>query len=234
MNPGGVDRSVTWTDLEEQQGDWQRLFDWRLEPARVPQRPVSGRAAPIRQRIENAAREAIAESIFSGGRRDFEVAETRRRDVRSAVSCRRTTVMRRRPKAASGCSESGGGSRPIGPPTTTPGCRNTRVTTSRPSPVYMAGYRMIFEQDVTDLAHDAASVRPRNPRLRSAICAPPGRNLFPVPPVLAGSICTKAGESAPAAKNASRPTAPDRRTMMCATGWTTTAGSRLERARSSG
>src|ERR1019366_9924816 len=32
MNPGGVDRSVMWTDLEEHQGEWQRLFDWGRSP----------------------------------------------------------------------------------------------------------------------------------------------------------------------------------------------------------
>jgi hypothetical protein len=33
MNPGGVDRSVMWTDLDAGEGDWQLLFDWnRLPP----------------------------------------------------------------------------------------------------------------------------------------------------------------------------------------------------------
>lgn len=71
MNPGGVDRSVMWTDLDEHRGDWSRLFDWRTSPAH----PLAG-LSPDEQahqtRIANAAREAIAETLFSGGRRDLE------------------------------------------------------------------------------------------------------------------------------------------------------------------
>jgi hypothetical protein len=33
MNPGGADRSVMWTDPAEQEGEWQRLFDWHRFPA---------------------------------------------------------------------------------------------------------------------------------------------------------------------------------------------------------
>lgn len=71
MNPGGVDRSVMWTDLDAGEGDWQRLFDWNRVPPgfRVNLSPDEQQH---RQRIENAAREAIAETVFSGGRRDFE------------------------------------------------------------------------------------------------------------------------------------------------------------------
>lgn len=71
MNPGGVDRSVMWTNLDAGTGDWQRLFDW----ARVPpgfRNNLSPDETVHRQRIENAAREAIAETLFSGGRRDFD------------------------------------------------------------------------------------------------------------------------------------------------------------------
>ena len=71
MNPGGVDRSVTWTDPEEQEGQWQRLFDWGLSPPNY--RPaLSGDEQDHRRRILTAAREAIAETLFSGGRRDME------------------------------------------------------------------------------------------------------------------------------------------------------------------
>lgn len=71
MNPGGVDRSVMWTDLEEHTGEWQRLFDW----ARVPPdylAGLSGDEQNHRARILNASREAVVETIFSGGRRDLE------------------------------------------------------------------------------------------------------------------------------------------------------------------
>lgn len=71
MNPGGVDRSVMWTDLEEHTGEWQRLFDW----ARVPpdyRAGLSGDEQSHRARILNVSREAVVETIFSGGRRDLE------------------------------------------------------------------------------------------------------------------------------------------------------------------
>jgi len=71
MNPGGVDRSVTWTDLERQTGDWPRLFDWQLDPPAFRQ-GLTPDELEHRRRIGNAEREAIAESIFSRGRRDFE------------------------------------------------------------------------------------------------------------------------------------------------------------------
>ncbi|MGX1348239.1 DEAD/DEAH box helicase domain-containing protein [Bradyrhizobium elkanii] len=71
MNPGGVDRSVTWTIPEENQGEWQRLFDWQRMPP-----TFRGNLTPDEQRhrdqIRNAAREATAEMLFSGGRRDIE------------------------------------------------------------------------------------------------------------------------------------------------------------------
>jgi hypothetical protein len=71
MNPGGVDRSVMWTDLDNGSGDWQRLFDWqRLPPGFRSDLTPDHRAH--QRRIENAAREAIAETLFSGGRRDFD------------------------------------------------------------------------------------------------------------------------------------------------------------------
>ncbi len=71
MNPGGVDRSVMWTDLDDQRGEWQRLFDWALVPPDY--RPgLSGEENEHRTRIQTAAREAVAESLFSGGRRDLE------------------------------------------------------------------------------------------------------------------------------------------------------------------
>lgn len=71
MNPGGVDRSVMWTDLDDQRGEWQRLFDWALVPPDY--RPgLSGEENDHRTRIQMAAREAVAESLFSGGRRDIE------------------------------------------------------------------------------------------------------------------------------------------------------------------
>ncbi len=71
MNPGGVDRSVVWTDLDEHTGDWNRLFDWTSVPAHfLPGLSAGEQAHQIR--IRDAAREAIAESLFSGGRRDLE------------------------------------------------------------------------------------------------------------------------------------------------------------------
>ncbi len=71
MNPGGVDRSVMWTDLDEHQGEWQRLFDWtRFPPDYRP--ALSGEEQAHRTRIQVAAREAVAETLFSGGRRDLE------------------------------------------------------------------------------------------------------------------------------------------------------------------
>ena len=71
MNPGGVDRSVMWTDLDEHQGEWQRLFDWtRFPPDYRP--ALSGDEQAHRTRIRVAAREAVAETLFSGGRRDLE------------------------------------------------------------------------------------------------------------------------------------------------------------------
>jgi DEAD/DEAH box helicase domain-containing protein len=71
MNPGGVDRSVMWTDLEEHHGEWQRLFDWGRSPPdyRIG---LSGDEQAHRTRILEAAREAVAETLFSGGRRDLE------------------------------------------------------------------------------------------------------------------------------------------------------------------
>ncbi|MCA1542021.1 DEAD/DEAH box helicase [Bradyrhizobium sp. NBAIM32] len=71
MNPGGVDRSVTWSDLHKQKGDWGLLFDWQLNPPGFKSNLAPAQNSH-RQRIEEAEREAIAESIFSGGRRDFE------------------------------------------------------------------------------------------------------------------------------------------------------------------
>ena len=71
MNPGGVDRSVMWTDLDDHQGEWQRLFDWNLVPPDY--KPgLSGPEIDHRTRLLTAAREAVAETLFSGGRRDLE------------------------------------------------------------------------------------------------------------------------------------------------------------------
>jgi DEAD/DEAH box helicase domain-containing protein len=71
MNPGGVDRSVMWTDVQEQQGEWQRLFDWQRFPAAY-RGGLSGEEQAHRTRIQVAAREAVAEMLFAGGRRDLE------------------------------------------------------------------------------------------------------------------------------------------------------------------
>ena len=71
MNPGGVDRSVTWTDLEEHEGDWQSLFNWNRSPPDY-RSDLSGDQKDHRTRIQNAARKAVAETLFSGGRRDLE------------------------------------------------------------------------------------------------------------------------------------------------------------------
>lgn len=71
MNPGGVDRSVMWTNLDDQRGEWQRLFDWAIVPPDY-RLGLSGEENDHRTRIQTAAREAVAESLFSGGRRDLE------------------------------------------------------------------------------------------------------------------------------------------------------------------
>jgi DEAD/DEAH box helicase domain-containing protein len=71
MNPGGVDRSVMWTTPEELEGEWQNLFDWRAAPPAV-RGGLSGDEQSHRDRIVSAAREATAEMLFSGGRRDIE------------------------------------------------------------------------------------------------------------------------------------------------------------------
>lgn len=71
MNPGGVDRSVMWTDLEAAEGDWQKLLDWERTLLGF-RSDLSPDQREHRRRIGNAARVAIAETIFSGGRRDFE------------------------------------------------------------------------------------------------------------------------------------------------------------------
>lgn len=71
MNPGGVDRNVTWTDLEENEGEWQLLFDWDRSPPDYLS-GLSGKQKEHRERIRDVTREAIAEALFSGGRRDFE------------------------------------------------------------------------------------------------------------------------------------------------------------------
>ncbi|HEV2618695.1 MAG TPA: hypothetical protein VGU23_02030, partial [Acidobacteriaceae bacterium] len=71
MNPGGVDRSVRWTDLERQEGDWPSLFDWSAIPPSY-RSGLGAKESDHRVRIQAAAREAVAESLFSGGRRDLE------------------------------------------------------------------------------------------------------------------------------------------------------------------
>lgn len=71
MNAGGVDRSVMWTDPAEHEGEWQRLFDWQRIPPDY-RGGLSGPQQAHRTRILVAAREAIAEMLFSGGRRDLE------------------------------------------------------------------------------------------------------------------------------------------------------------------
>ncbi len=71
MNPGGVDRSVMWTNLDDQQGDWHRLFDWAVVPPHFLG-GLSGDELQHQTRILSAMREAIAETLFSGGRRDLE------------------------------------------------------------------------------------------------------------------------------------------------------------------
>ena len=71
MNPGGVDRNVTWTDLDESKGDWKDLFDWEKSPAGY-RGGLSADQQEHRRRITEAAREAVAEMLFAGGRRDLE------------------------------------------------------------------------------------------------------------------------------------------------------------------
>ena len=71
MNPGGVDRSVMWTDLNEHQGEWKRLFDWTRSPPDYRD-DLSGAEREHQARILDAAREMVAETLFSGGRRDLE------------------------------------------------------------------------------------------------------------------------------------------------------------------
>ncbi len=71
MNPGGVDRSVTWTNPADHEGEWQHLFDWQRSPPDY-RGTLSGDQQEHRRRILVAAREAFAEMLFSGGRRDLE------------------------------------------------------------------------------------------------------------------------------------------------------------------
>jgi DEAD/DEAH box helicase domain-containing protein len=71
MNPGGIDRSVTWTYVDQQRGDWPHLFDWQRDPPGF-RTNLSPDEREHQRKIQIAEREAIAESIFSGGRRDFE------------------------------------------------------------------------------------------------------------------------------------------------------------------
>ena len=71
MNPGGVDRSVTWSDLTRSSGDWKDLFDWRTSPASY-RNSLSPEQQDHRRRITEAAREAVSEMLFAGGRRDME------------------------------------------------------------------------------------------------------------------------------------------------------------------
>ena len=71
MNPGGVDRSVTWTDLDENKGDWKDLLDWGRAPASY-KGGLSADQQEHRRRITEAAREEVAAMLFAGGRRDLE------------------------------------------------------------------------------------------------------------------------------------------------------------------
>jgi DEAD/DEAH box helicase domain-containing protein len=71
MNPGGVDRSVMWTQPNEPQGEWQRLFDWRGIPPTY-RAQLNAEEQDHRRRIIAASQEAVAEMLFSGGRRDLE------------------------------------------------------------------------------------------------------------------------------------------------------------------
>jgi len=68
MNPGGVDRSVMWTNLEDHLGEWQRLFDWALlppsyRPGLVGRRPITVHASRrllVRRSRSRCSREAGA------------------------------------------------------------------------------------------------------------------------------------------------------------------------------
>lgn len=71
MNPGGVDRSVTWTHPDREEGEWQKLFDWNRAPPAF-RADLDPHESEHRNRISVAAREAMTETIFSGGKRDFE------------------------------------------------------------------------------------------------------------------------------------------------------------------
>ena len=151
MNPGGVDRSVMWTDLDEHQGEWQRLFDWTRSPPDY-RGGLSGDEQAHRTRILEAAREAVAETLFSGGRRDFESLKLGCVTFDRDAACRAyPTWSAKRRKAASACSASGAGSIPTGRRPMTPGFRNTRATISRPSPTANGLTPADFERDVTDL-----------------------------------------------------------------------------------
>lgn len=70
-NPGGVDGSVTWTDRTTSTGDWQQLFDWQLAPPNFRQN-LTADQQDHRTRMNDASLEALAETVFSGGRRDLE------------------------------------------------------------------------------------------------------------------------------------------------------------------
>lgn len=71
MNPGGVDRSVVWTLPIEPQGPWQRLFDWSSIPPAY-RTYLNADEQEHRRRIITTSQGAVAEMLFSGGRRDLE------------------------------------------------------------------------------------------------------------------------------------------------------------------
>src|SRR5262249_19769831 len=64
-------RSVTWTDLDAGTGDWQQLFDWTLAPPAFRDNLNFDEQQHAR-RMLTSRMEALAETVFSGGRRDLE------------------------------------------------------------------------------------------------------------------------------------------------------------------
>lgn len=74
MNPGGVDRSTTWTNLETHQGEWKDLFTWDPREQTPPaySNGLTGPQEAHKHRIQCAVKEQIVDTVFASGKRDLE------------------------------------------------------------------------------------------------------------------------------------------------------------------
>ena len=186
MNPGGVDRSVMWTNLDDQRGEWQRLFDWALVPPDY--RPgLSGEENDHRTRIQTAAREAVAESLFSGGRRDLESLKLGCVTT-DRLSYPAPTAVHQ--EAADSCIRMLGKRRRIDTHRAT-GDDNQLPKYARDYLEEVANANSItpadFVQDVTALLTRAGVFNQGILLFRGLFVADPGRSVFPMRPVFASS-----------------------------------------------